>query len=373
MAVGGERARARRVLTVVAATVSAAAVGIGAMGMAPAGAATEKRERAQVADLLASIPQSYRSGCEIAAPTAETPAIGPQVAHVLAQVRCHPESGAAVVFVTRFDDAASMDAAYTGYNPTPGEGEDCPGSGTWTQGDEDAGKWACYLSPNNDGVANSATVVWTHDATNTLSAAYRRDDDLAALDEWWSSDDAGPLAEPDAVGIPKLLTATQWFSNSKALKQIVPASIRPSCKPMALTQESIGGTFYSRRVWLTAGVRCSADGLDNVFYVKFTRGGSGASPTDAMFADLSASVDESASREQVGTLECEGQGTWSRKKRDVGEYACFYATDDSGEFTAMAWTDRTQDVLAYATVTGADAKTLLDFWENDSGPLAATR
>jgi hypothetical protein len=264
-----------------------------------------------------------------------------------------------------------MDAAFTGYNPTPGEGEHCPGSGTWTQGDSDAGRWACYLAPN-DGVASSATVVWTHDDTTTLASAYRGDDDLAALDEWWSSDEAGPLARPDARGIPKLLTTTQWLTNSKTLRQVAPASIRRSCRPLVVTEESLGVVLYAQRVWLRGGLRCEVDGIDHMFYVKFAPGGPGTSPMDATFASLATDVDASEGRERVGTLQCEEEGTWSRAKRDVGEYACWYGTDQAGDFAAMAWTDRTQDVLAYATASGPAAP-LLEFWKGDSGPLAAKR
>jgi hypothetical protein len=195
---------------------------------------------------------------------------------------------------------------------------------------------------------------------------------LAALDEWWSSDEAGPLARPDARGIPTLLTTTQWFSNSKALERVAPAAIRRSCRPLVLTEESLGATLYAQRVWLTGAVRCEGDGIDQVLYVKFAPGGRGTSPVDATFATVATNVDESESREHVGTLECEGEGTWSRAKRDVGEYACYYASDDTGEFAAMAWTDRTQDVLAFATVNGP-ATPLLQFWKGDSGPLAAKR
>jgi len=362
-----------RALVVAVEIVLVGVLGAALLATAPA-SASEQSERTQAADLLASIPQSYRATCEIFPPSAETSAIGPQLAHVVAQVRCRPGDDVAWAFYTRFDGPEPMRAAFRAYNgdaDAAGD-ESCPGSGTWTQDDEDAGGWTCYVA-DNPGTPASATMVWTHDASNTLVTAYRSDDDLAALDEWWSSAEAGPLAERDTRGIPKALTSAQWRANSKALTRIVPVSLRRSCTPMALTAESLGATFSAQRVWLQGGVRCRARDLDSVFYVRFSPGGSGTSPADATFAALASSVDESTSRERVGTLECEGQGTWSRAKREVGQYACWYAADDQGEFTAMAWTDRTQDVLAYATTSGADAQTLLRFWEDDSGPLARKR
>ena len=77
MAVVGRRARVRRVLAVVATTVATASVGIGGIGTAPAGASTEKIQRAQALGLLAFVPESSRPTCNIGTVDADTPVIGP--------------------------------------------------------------------------------------------------------------------------------------------------------------------------------------------------------------------------------------------------------------------------------------------------------
>ena len=97
----------------------------------------------------------------------------------------------------------------------------------------------------------------------------------------------------------------------------------------------------------------------------------GASATAGIFADFASEVDDSDARFQDGDFTCEGEGTWARKQQDVGQYACFFGTGDEGDYTGIAWTDEDQGILAYATVDGTDGKALLDFWEDDSGPLVA--
>jgi hypothetical protein len=370
----GRRETTRRIIGIVVGGLLAAAGGsafAAAFTATPAVAATEKTERAQVIDLLASIPLSSRVSCRTLPVLPTDVAIGPQAAHVIASVVCQSGSGEEHVFYTRFDDSASMEAAYAAYVPDSGSGDSCPGSGTWDQDDEDAGKWSCYVTDNHNGVAESATIVWTHDATNTLASAYRDDSDLAALDEWWSSDDAGPLPEPDRDGLPKVLTTTQWLANGKALKGAAPKTFRSTCTPMSLTEDSMGRTFFAWRPWMLGGLHCEPDGVNAVDYFKFApaASGSGDGALGALSDTFAGRVDESDARVHDGTFSCEGEGTWSRAKRAVGDYACFFDSSDAGDFTGLVWTDDAQDILAYSTVSTTGAEPLLEFWVGDSGPL----
>ncbi len=348
--------------------VIVAALVVGALAPA-AGAASEKIERTQIVRLLASIPKSYRAGCQIWSTPATEPAIGPQKSHVIAELRCFPGGGADVAFYTQFDDAAAMNAAFDGYNPQPGDGEQCPGSGTWDQDGVDAGRWSCYLADTNGD--KDATVVWTHDDSNVLASAYRYDEDLAALDDWWSSDEAGPLAEPDRAGLPKVQSTTQWLANGKALERVVPSSHHDSCRPIPLTSDGLGESLYPVRMWLAGAVECSA-GEKPVSYYRFVPGAAGTAAMNVFFTrQADGYVDEADARDQLGTFSCEGRGTWSRRNREVGEYGCWHSTDEHGEYAEMEWTDTTQNVLGYASIAGADATPLLKFWKNDAGPLAA--
>lgn len=370
MAVVTGRARARRMLAVVG-TLAVVSVGSAGVAAAPAGASTEKIQRAQALALLAFVPESSRATCNISDVTADTPVVGPFADKVLVQLACGSASDEESVFYTQFDGSEAMNAAFDAYNVGVAESDGCPGHGTWDQDGEDAGRWTCYLGKVNAGVTDPATVVWTQDANDILVAAYRHDDDLAALDEWWSSDDAGPLAEADHSNLPKTLTTTQWLANAKTLKAVAPRSFRSTCKPIALTPDAMGATFYAWRAVATAGLRCHPDGVVAVEYLQLAPVAPGASATAGIFGDFASEVDDSDARFHDSDFACEGEGTWSRKQRDVGRYACFFGTGDHGDYTGIAWTDEEQGILAYATVDGSNAESLLGFWEDDSGPLVA--
>ncbi len=370
------RASTRRIVGVVIAGMIAVVGGstiTAAISAAPAGATAEKTERAQDLELLASIPQSSRPTCHTSPVLPTDAGVGPQAAHVIASLTCISASGDETIFYTRFDDATSMNAAFDGYTPEAGNGSDCPGSGTWDQDDEDAGRWACYLADNgNTGATDSATILWTHDATNTLSTAYRKDSDLAALDDWWSSDDAGPLAAPDHDGLPKVLTTTQWLANGKALKPLAPKSIRSTCSPLPLTEDALGPTFYNWRPWMLGGIQCTPDGVGPVKYLRFAPAVSDSDGAlRALAANLAARAGGTQPQVHSGTFSCPGTGSWSRAKHTTGTYACFTETNDSGQFFGLGWTDDAQSIFAYSSISGADAQPLLDFWVGDSGPLEA--
>ncbi len=371
MAVVGRRARVRRMLAALTTTLAAASVGVVAIGAPPAGASTEKIQRAQALGLLAFVPESSRPTCNISSVTADDPVIGSVADKALVQLACQSESDEESVFYTQFDSSEAMNTAFDAYDAGVPDGDACPGHGTWDQDDQDAGRWTCYLGKEIAGVTDPATVVWTQDANNILVAAYRNDSDLAALDAWWSSDDAGPLPEADDSGLPKLLTTTQFLANGKALKVVAPKSFRSTCKPIALSPAAMGATFYAWRAVATAGLRCHPDGVVAVEYLKLAPVASGASATAGIFGDFASAIDDADARFSDGDFTCEGEGTWSRKDRDVGQYACFFGTGDNGDYTGIAWTDEDQRILAYATVDGSDAQPLLNFWEDDSGPLMA--
>ena len=153
----GSTATRRRVVVAARAPWSAALALVVAAGGTPTAGATpraapsgttpvnEKEEREATASLLASIPEAYRAGCQIYDTVSNDSTLAPFAGHVVASVRCNPESGADVAFYTQFDDAATMDGAFNAYNPQPSAGTGCPGSGTWDQ--DDAAGGAVVLLP----------------------------------------------------------------------------------------------------------------------------------------------------------------------------------------------------------------------------------
>ena len=378
----GKNNRGRLLVTalmVVLTTLGVASATTSGAGAVLTAGATERVERQATIELLASIPGSYREGCQIFDTLANDTTLGQFAGHIVASMRCYPASGADVVFYTQFDGVAAMDAAFDAYNPQPGDGTDgCPGTGTWSQRGATAGRWTCYLAENFDNVPAAAVINWTHAGSAILANAYRRDDDIAALDTWWTSADAGPLAAPSTDGLPSVLSARQWLDNAAALKRrSVPASHRASCHPAALTADSLGPALYPVRMWLVAALFCRARGVGVVDYYEFAPGSTGGARAERVTAlssffarQADGEVDEEEPRVTAASLDCESRGTWSRKGHEVGEYACWYVGDgETADYAAMEWTDTGLGILGYATSVDGRAAPLLRFWANDAGPV----
>jgi hypothetical protein len=61
--------------------------------------------------------------------------------------------------------------------------------GTWTLGEEEAGRLLCYTTSSGNRVA-----VWSYDALRIVSWAQRADDNRAALYRFWLGPNSGPVA-----------------------------------------------------------------------------------------------------------------------------------------------------------------------------------
>ncbi len=328
----------------------------------------------KIIGLLAYVPESYRTSCEIFDTTGD-PTLAPFADHVETSLRCHPQSGADLVFYTEFDDVDVMDEAFDAYNPTEGDGSgDCPDTGTWDQDGVDAGRWMCYLSDKVPNVDEAAVVNWTHDASAILSNSVRFDDDSDALDAWWESDEAGPLPEPTSPGLPTAVaTSAGWRRTAADIKRYdVPVAHRSSCRPLEVSPDGLGGPLYRRRIWLLGAVGCDAGGINNVNYYRFGGDSSSGpeSPMEAFFRDqVDLHVDEEEPRVTERDIDCEGSGTWSQGGEERGEYACWYVGDgDTADYAAMEWTSTQDDILGYATSVDGRAAPLIEFWDDDAGP-----
>jgi hypothetical protein len=327
-----------------------------------------------IVGLLAYVPESYRGSCDIF-DTASNEKLAAFDDSILASVRCRPPDGADYVFYTAFDDADVMDEAFDAFNPPPEDGSGgCPDTGTWQQDDVDAGRWTCYFSDEVYGVDEAVVINWTHDDTAILANAFREDDDADALDEWWSSDAAGPLAEPTSGVLPNGIVYEEgWRNLSAALKRDrVPASHRASCRTVEHSRDGLGDALWRRRIWLRAAVICRPDGIHGVTYYEFD-GNSDLdveSPVEAFFrTQVDAHVDEDEPRVSARDIDCEGSGTWSQEGEERGRYACWYIGDgDIADYAVMEWTSTDGEILGYATSTDGRARPLIEFWDDEAGP-----
>ncbi len=251
----------------------------------------------KVSGLLAYVPESYRASCDIFDTTVDH-RLGAFSADVVASVRCSPPSGADLVFYTEFDDVDVMDEAFDAFEPSGDSGGDeCPDTGTWDQDGVDAGRWACYFSDDIVGVDDAAVITWTHDDTAILAIAARFDDDTDALDGWWESDEAGPLAGPTSALLPAAVVSTEgWRRNAADMKRSdIPPDERASCRVLPLSADGVGAALYRRRLWLLAAVQCQAAGIESVSYYRFSGDSSSGpeSPMEAFFrVQVANEIDE---------------------------------------------------------------------------------
>lgn len=370
------RAAARRAGAIVGALLVALAAAPSVARAAPLGRPSELRsvstqseraERQAALELLAFVPMSYRGTCYID----EKPSLADFRDQIAVELGCVPSSGAARVFYTQFDDAAAMDAAFENYLPTdlgPGSPDECPATGEWVRGDTTVGRWACYLD-DQTGLAN---MVWTDSANGILSGAIRGDDDLSALSEWWSTEDAGPLAVTVGSGSPVPVSDADWVANAQSLRDdYVPRVERRSCRVENLTPLSMGEDLYAVRMWLSTAITCDGTGVDYVRYVQYRPDVTldGIQPLDGYMQASTVNVDEPSPRVKWDTLSCESSGTWSKRHRRVGEYTCVYAHSGKHDVAIMEWSEHYENVVGQAVREDGRAVPLLRFWQREAGPI----
>jgi hypothetical protein len=138
-----------------------------------------------VADLLAHVPPAFRADCVQQVPR--------QAFAEIATLVCTPAGDADQAVFSLYADLGSMDAAFDGFAAAAADevtGKSCkqgPSELTYTIGDEDAGRLACFPAA---GPADATVIVWTDELLSILTQGVDESMAYDELYEWWLG--AGP-------------------------------------------------------------------------------------------------------------------------------------------------------------------------------------
>jgi hypothetical protein len=367
--VGRTIGQRRTELLVVSTFVALAIVAVASP--APAALAPADEELAAAQELAGFVPASERYGCVIGTDLASDFESAPGTPEV--GITCPATAGVERVRYFRFADTDTMDAVYTafagpaGTDPVQSEEGECPGEGPWDFGKGTAGRLACYYADD----PSRAALLWTYEKENILAFAAMPagNTDAVALRKWWT-DDGGPLEVADRIQSVAVKPADQPPA-LKFLRAHVPAATRRTCSAIdPFDPDSDGGSLYDVRMWVAAGLACSAPqrGLDRVVYQVLD-----SRAVDGYFEAYS-SIAQNQSPPAGSTAECPSTGTTKRPKGNklhvVGEVACFYGQSADGtQFAEYAWTNRDLGIVAYALNRAGDVSALSDFYYSGSaGP-----
>ena len=200
--------------------------------IAPAGAqSSDVRNDVQIGlELLTYVPSGDDQTCLLrtADDIANDPLIAPFASRVRGFLSCSADDGVVSLSVLGLDAGDAVNSLYDAYTPNgfAGGASGCDTEGTWGDGE---GRLKCYST------GGGSVVVWTLDADNLVFAAFRADDDVDALYEWWRHD-APPIDDPPAATKP--LTDAQWRANGLLLARSVPKALRGSCRLPAIGTDS---------------------------------------------------------------------------------------------------------------------------------------
>ena len=307
-------------------------------------------------ELLAYVPSGDDQTCLLSTPDdiAADPLTAPLAARVRGFLRCSADDGAVSLFVLGLDDIDAVNRLYDAYTPNgfSGGAPGCDTEGTWGDGQ---GRLKCYSTGSGSGV------VWTLEADNLVFAAFRADDDVDALHEWWRHD-APPIDDPPAASKP--LTDSQWRANGQVLAKSVPKTLRGSCRAPAMGADALG-PLYRNLLHLRAVLTCDpGDGVTALRFISLESRRAMQAYADA----YAPAADEEAPRVRSEGVFCEGTGTWSRRGgQGGGDRLCWF---EASGLVAMLWTDNSQAVVVQAARSDGDAEALIGFYQGDAGPLA---
>lgn len=323
----------------------------------PRSTATERAQRQAGLELLTYVPASYDDSClietdEDIAGDAFVAALG---ARLQAWIVCRTDDDAIVLHAFKLDGEDAVNTLYDAYSPggldpnTPG----CESDGTWNNGE---GRRKCYLTEGG-----GSAIIWTLPADGVVFSAFRSDDDVAALEEWWS-DSSPPIADPPAP--TELVSDADWEENARILRKSVPKAFRSTCTNPRISAEELGDLFRNRLTMRTALLCDPGSGVDDMGVIDFQFVESAQAYVE-VFADL---TDGETPQVQSGGVDCEGSGTWSRaSSREVaGDYACNF--DDDGS-VSIVWTDDDQGIALFAQRDDGDAEKLIRFYNQKAGPV----
>lgn len=326
-----------------------------------------------VRELLSNIPLDHRYGC-VARDPADASFYGPatvaEAASISAAITCGPTGDVDFLGYWQFTDRDAMNRAHGAMVLNGGnteDSDDCPVDGEWGFGDETDGKVTCFYATlqGDETIPPTVSRVWTDDRNLILGQVSlpAGNDDAFELRKWWR-ENAGPLESPDDSGF----TDGVDTKASRALLAAIPKSTRRSCTVADPSDGS--GELRSDRFYIEGYVTCDGPDPDVSFltYASYDPD----IVDDVLEQGWSPSTEEldAAADDDV----CPATGTWTlgkgAKKRDVGEYTCYFIPSETGDYPTWAWTDSKQGILAAASGTDADPEVLHDWWLSDaSGPL----
>ena len=221
--------------------------------IAPAGAqSSDVRNGVQIGlELLTYVPSGDDQTCLLrtADDIANDPLIAPFASRLRGFLSCSADDGVVSLSVLGLDAGDAVNSLYDAYTPNgfTGGASGCDTEGTWGDGE---GRLKCYST------GGGSVVVWTLDADNLVFAAFRADDDVDALYEWWRHD-APPIDDPPAATKP--LTDAQWRANGLLLARSVPKALRGSCRLPAIGTDALG-PLYRNLLQLRAVLICDPGG-----------------------------------------------------------------------------------------------------------------
>lgn len=261
---------------------------------------------------------------------------------MVAAVTCRPNDDRvdAVAF-RQLADRAGLDAVFAdAIRGTPvviGADTHCSrntgATNEYDTADQLYGRVACY----RDG--GSSHLVWTTEELRVLGEARQNDRFDADLYDWWAD-------------LLEVIDGTEE-DDLVLLRSYVPQDIEEFCEPVDL-----GGTVL-------AALDCALVGLpaDSITYRLYGDTESMQADYDDLRIDAGLPLDLSDS---PGL--CPVEDDWFVGEGDLspGRIACA-SSDARG--TVLFWTDVRINVLSYATQGDGDTAALIDWWENNAGPL----
>lgn len=317
-----------------------------AAGAPAAGAKWSARDVEAGRNLLKRVPEDLQPGCRF------TDVRGKDMDPTLvAAVECDlpGDKPADTLSYHWYETMEDADAAY---DAVVAEEEDLlqsDGCGTYegeyTLDDEAGGRYSCR------GLNLATSIVYTYEPFPVVGVITKLDGpsaDVDAMGEFFDNE-AGPTSLDSRI--PSLQTQKFGGKAYKALLQRIPKTIRKSCTPN-------GDSFTSP--WVAFEINC-LDPSPGVAFARYT------SYRDDEGFEAAYDEDRFASLHPFEAPEGCDSGTWSIDGEDVGSYEC--GVGDGRTF--MTWTldDARIVVSAYAEDSSMSTQELLQWWNDEAGPL----
>jgi hypothetical protein len=312
-----------------------------------------------VDELLPHIPDSLQ-GCAPSSSTEGTPLGYGEVA----RVDCDPNDQASIEFQL-FRTVQDMDGAFDELRrdarekDTTSTPDGCAAGwfdGTWTLGDQEAGRLVCTTP-----VDGPALLIWTHPESRILGSLVQDDGDAAAAYDLWTV--AGPLpAEPGISPKPSAEPSVEPSGSGGPFPTELEAELLSHIPPAL--RDGCGRTDF-RSPTSNAAIGCSTPLGDGSLTITYQSYGD----ADAMDTAYSNNLSFMQVERDTGPCSGEwpGEGTYTIGGEAAGRVACS-EFGDAARF--MSWTDDRLLIHVYAEGFEVDRDAFYQWWLNDSGPVS---